>query len=129
MASSLSTLRPCQNVISTGSDALSRAATGQSGSDASGVVVVVAFVTGGVVEGCSPGAVLCGGSDPSPPGTVVPAGGLVAGGTATVVAVGVSLPATMIDLPEPHAAASSAQANASDPSRSGRTLIPSPPPR
>src|SRR5688500_4644076 len=123
MASSLSTLRPCQNVISTGSATLSSAATGQSGSDANGVVVVVAFVTGGVVAGCSPGAVLCGGSDPSP-GTVVPTGTVVADGTTTVVAAGVSLPATMIDLPEPQAAATSAHASASDPSRRARPLIP-----
>src|SRR5215212_7908849 len=115
IASSFSTLSPCHNVMSTGSDTPSSAATGQSGSDANGVVVVVAFVTGGVVEDSSPGAVLCGGSDSPPPGTVEPGGGLVAGGSATVVAVGVSLPATMIELPEPQAAAS-------EPSRNGRSL-------
>src|SRR5262245_9322247 len=107
MASSLSALRPCQNVMSTGSVALSSADTGQSGSAASGVVVGVALVAGGVVAGCSPGTVLAGGSVVAP-GTVVACGGAVVGRTAAVVAVGVSLPATMIELPEPHAAAVSA---------------------
>src|SRR5262245_26771743 len=126
MASSLSTLSPCQNVMSIGSLTSSSADTGQSGSDANGVVVVVALVAGGVVAGCSPGAVVAGGSEPSP-GTVVPTDGLVGGGTGSVVAAGVSLPATMIDLPDPHAAATSAQATTNVPRRSGRVVIPSPP--
>ena len=123
----MSTLRPCQNVISTGSDTLSRADTGQSGSDASGVVVVVAFVTGGVVDGLltGDGALRRERALVARHGRAhASRGRLVAGGTTTVVAVGVSLPATMIDLPEPQAAASSAQARASDASRRGRPLIP-----
>jgi hypothetical protein len=87
-------------------------------------VVVVALVAGGVVAGCSPGAVLAGGSKPPPsPGTVEPVGvGRVCDGTAVVVAVGVSLPATMIDSPEPQAAAINVQASASEPART--RLIP-----
>src|SRR6188508_2563478 len=128
MASSLSTVSPCQKAISTGSLASARASTGQPGSDAKGVVVVVTLVAGGVVAGCSP-SVVGGGSEPSPVGAVVSGGEAVGGGTGSVVAAGVSFPATMIESPEPHAAASSEQATTTQPSCSGRSLIPSPRPR
>jgi hypothetical protein len=78
-----------------------------------------------VVAGCSPGFVLGGGSEPSPIGIVVPSGEFVAGGTETVVSDGVSLPATMIDLREPHAAVRAAAAIVSATTRRRVAFIPS----
>ena len=73
----------------------SRASTGHGGSDANGVVVVVAIVGGVVAGNVSPGAAVTGG-----PGSLV------------VVAGGGSLPAWRIDSPDAHEATSTHPARA-----------------